>query len=116
MKAVGFCQRREIREHPGVARRQAFNRVVAGGDECAVDAELSGHLEVVESVSYEKNCGGRHCEPADEIAAERDLAVGVDVVEAHDVFEVGGKSEMGDDFMKCLVPIGGQNRLPTAGR
>lgn len=99
-----------------MGRRQAFNRVVTGGDERAVDAELAGYFEVVEGVPDEEDRGGRNRELADEIAAERDLAVGVDVVEARDVVEVGGKSEVGYDFVEGFMAIGRQDRLLTAGR
>jgi hypothetical protein len=68
-------------------RGEPLDRVMAGRDERAIDAEFAGDLEVMQRVADEQNGVGRDTKPADEIAAERDLAVRVDVIEAGDVLE-----------------------------
>ena len=83
--------------------------MVACRDERARDAEIAGDLKIVQRVTHEENLGWREAESRDEFAAERDLAVGVNVVEADDVVEVCGEPEVRDDLMERFVAIGGQN-------
>jgi hypothetical protein len=96
-------------------RGEPLDRVMAGRDERAIDAEFAGDLEVMQRVADEQNGVGRDTKAADEIAAERDLAVRVDIIEAGDVLEESREAEVGDDLVKRLVTISRENGLAQAG-
>lgn len=94
---------------------EALERMMACGDERAGDAEFAGDVVVVEGVADEENLGGWDTEAGDQIAAEREFAVGVNVIESGDVVEVGGETEVRDDLVERLVAVGGENGLAQAG-
>lgn len=96
-------------------RSEPLDRVMAGRDERTIDAELAGDFEIMQRVSDEQNGVGRDTKAADEIAAECDLAVRVDIIEAGDVLEKCREAEVGDDLVERLVAIGRENGLAQAG-
>ncbi len=105
----------EVSENGRATEVQSFEGVVAGGDERAVDTQFAGDFAVVQRVTDEEDSGGSDGEAADEIVAEGEFAVGVDVIESGDVVEVGGEAEMLDDFVQGFVTVSGEDRLAKSG-
>lgn len=83
--------------------------MVTGSDECAVDPEFARNRQIVKGIANQENGVGRIGETPHEIAAEGNLAVGMDVVETCDMIEVRGDAEVAYDFVKGLVSVGREN-------
>lgn len=81
--------------------------MVARGDERAGDAEFAGDVVVMEGVADEENLGGWDTEAGDQITTKSEFAVGMNVIEASDVVEVGREAEVRDDLVERLVTISG---------
>ncbi len=99
-------ERREIGEDRGARFLQTLDRMMAGRDQRARDAEFLCDFEIMQRVADEEDFIGCDAESGHEVASERDLAVRMDVVEAGNMIEVGREAEVRYDFVKRLVPVG----------
>jgi hypothetical protein len=79
---VGRGEGGEVGENVAAAGPQAVGRMMAGGDERAVDAQFARDFQVVPRVADEEDIARRDAEQADEVLPESDLAICMDVIEA----------------------------------
>ena len=109
MKVMRAGKISEARIHRRPAGAQAFRGMVAGSDQGTVYSQLARDFGIVERVADQENMGAGHSEAGDEVVTEGQFAVGMDVIQAGDMIEMGGEAEVRDNFQQCLVAIGGEN-------